>query len=103
VVRIERFGNASEVVGTDGMDAIKSGMSFEDCVGERHPAPRRRWYRHVMEHDGVTFPEQAMRDRRSDVPNTTDEHLHSLCLHPEIVPQRSQTPNAASGVNRMRR
>src|SRR5262249_44927518 len=61
VVRIERLSNASEVVCTDGVDTLKSGMSFEYCVGESHPAPRRRWYRDVMEHDRVAFSEQTMR------------------------------------------
>lgn len=103
VVRIERFRNASEVVGSNGMDALESGMSFEDCVGERHPAPRRRWYRHVMEHDGVTFPEQTMRYRRSNVPNATDERFHSLPLHRQIVPQPSQTPHACAGMRHTRR
>src|SRR5262249_12758352 len=103
VVRIERFRNAREIVGTDGMDALKHGMSFEDCVGERHPAPRRRWYRHVMKHDGVAFPEQAMRYRRSNVPNATDEDLHSLRLHRRIVQQWSQTPHAGGGMRHTRR
>src|SRR5262245_58267225 len=82
VVRIERLPHASEVVCTDGVDGLKSGMSFEYCVGERHPAPRRRWDRHVMKHDSVAFSEQAMRYGRPNVPDATDEHPHSLRLHP---------------------
>src|SRR5262245_1902453 len=82
VVRIERLSNASEVVCTDGVDTLKSGMSFEHCVGESHAAPRRRWYRHVMKHDSVAFTEQTMRYGRPNVPDATNEHPHSMRLHP---------------------
>src|SRR5262249_15541437 len=81
VVRIERLSNASEVVCTDGVHTLKSGMSFEYCIGERHPTPRRRWYRHVMEHDRVAFSEQTMRYGGPNVSDPTDEHPHSLGFH----------------------
>jgi hypothetical protein len=76
---------------TDRMDTIKRGVPIEYRIGEAHPAPRRRWHRHVMEYDGVAIPKQAMGYGRRNVANATNYHPASLRLHSEIVAHRSYT------------
>jgi hypothetical protein len=78
VAGVERFLDPSEIVCTDRTDTIKRGVPIEYRVGEGHPAPRRRWHRHVMEYDGVAIPEQAMSHGRRNVANAANNHPASL-------------------------
>jgi hypothetical protein len=91
---IERLLDASDIVGTDGVDAVESGMPLEHCVSESHPAPGGRWHRHVMEHDGVALAEQATCYGRTNVTNATNEYRDSSWLHRHILQQRGHTSHA---------
>jgi hypothetical protein len=61
------------VIASHRADPLQDGLTFEDRVGERHASPARRRLRIVVDDDIVALAEQAMRDRRPDVADSTHE------------------------------
>ena len=70
----ERERDLLHRVGADRPHAVELRLPVEGGVGERHPAPRGRGPRLIVEGHAVALAEQEVGDGRADVADATDDH-----------------------------